>query len=264
MNKPINRILGAAKLGSISQKESYKLLTMLAEKEIYMIDTAPSYPKSELRIGEFMKLNNNCQIKVMTKFGRETHPVTKQTLRESVHKSFERLRVDHIYGLTVHNRSENDIRDEVFDEILKLKAYGQISKFGWCGEWRNLPTNSLYNYDFVMLPVNPYVPNIKFLVDQIDVPLIAMNPFANFFWNYKEWNLVKKIINEKIFKKYNPRPNQYFTSKVNSPKSLNELIGFILKNGKIGSICFGSTRPDHVDEIIDVIYQFYGVNRDPK
>ena len=70
---------------------------MLPEKEIYMIDTAPSYPKSELRIGEFMKLNNNCQIKVMTKFGRETHPVTKQTLKESVHKSFERLRIDHIY-----------------------------------------------------------------------------------------------------------------------------------------------------------------------
>ena len=47
------RILGTARLGNISKKDSYKLLCELSSVNINLLDTAPSYPRSELRIGSF-------------------------------------------------------------------------------------------------------------------------------------------------------------------------------------------------------------------
>ena len=46
-------VLGTARLGNISNKDSYKLLDKLRSVNINLLDTAPSYPRSEVRIGSF-------------------------------------------------------------------------------------------------------------------------------------------------------------------------------------------------------------------
>ena len=47
------KVLGTARLGNISKNNSFKLLCKLSSVDINLIDTAPSYPRSEVRIGSF-------------------------------------------------------------------------------------------------------------------------------------------------------------------------------------------------------------------
>ena len=62
------RLLGTARLGNISKKNSFKLLNKLSSINIDLLDTAPSYPRSEVRIGSFLA-KNPLGIRVFTKFG---------------------------------------------------------------------------------------------------------------------------------------------------------------------------------------------------
>lgn len=256
MDNSLNRMLGSAKLGNLSQKNAITLLSRLSDNKVDQIDTAPSYPRSEYRIGGYMRCNPNSGLKIFTKFGRETQTLTKAELRDSLSLSLKRLRVNEIYGISVHNRNESEINEDVFEEVLYLKDCGLISKFGWSGDWENRPLKTLQHYDFVMLPVNPYITEVTQNLKKIDIPLIAMNPFANFFWNYKSWGRFEKIYNERLLKKFNPYPRKYLEHDFSTKKNIKELLEFILKKDGLASICFGSTRLNHVEEICRIIDQY--------
>ena len=255
-NPIIMRMLGTAKLGNLSQKNASKLLSTLSDNLVEQIDTAPSYPKSEYRIGGYMRCNPSSGLKIFTKFGRENQTLTRAILRDSLGLSLRRLKVNEIYGLSVHNRRESEISEEVFEEVLYLKDSGLISKFGWCGDWDRIPSKTLQLYDFVMLAVNPYIPEVTQNLKKINIPIIAMNPFANFFWNYKRWGRFEKIYNEHLLKRFNPYPSKYLGQVLETKKSIKELLEFVLRKEDLTSICFGSTSLSHVEEICRIIDQY--------
>lgn len=249
-------MLGSAKLGNLSRKSAIKLLSRLSDNKVDQIDTAPSYPRSEYRIGDYMRCNPRSGLKIFTKFGRETQTLTGAELRDSLSLSLKRLRVNKIYGISVHNRHESEISENVFEEVLYLKDCGLISKFGWCGDWERRPLKTLQHYDFVMLPVNPYIPELTQNLKEIDIPIIAINPFANFFWNYKSWGRFQKIYKERLLKKFNPYPRKYLEHVSSTGKNIKELLEFVLKKDALASICFGSTSLNHVEEICKIIDQY--------
>ena len=182
-----SRILGTARLGNISKKNSYKLLCKLSSVNINLLDTAPSYTRSEVRIGHFLA-KNPLGIRVLTKFGRGNQTLSSKMMIQSLNLSLQRLKMNQVFGLSIHNRKISEIPEEIFVDANNLKAEGKISKFGWCGEWDKLPIDKLRDFDYVMLPINPFLANFTELIEKIDVPIIAMNPFANFFWNYQRPN----------------------------------------------------------------------------
>jgi aryl-alcohol dehydrogenase-like predicted oxidoreductase len=250
------RILGSAKLGNLSNKKSLNLLSVLEEFGINLIDTAPSYPRSEQRIGNFLKAKSVSTLRVMTKFGRDSHILDRETLKVSLGLSLQRLKVEQLHGISVHNRNEFEIHEGIFEEAMNLKSLGLISQFGWCGDWNKIPTKTLVNYDFVMLPVNPFIPNVRDKLKEIKIPVIAMNPFANFFWNYKKWGKLEEFYNEKFREKFNPYPHKYIGQDFTSRRELKDLLEFVLKSGGLNAICFGTTSVNHVNEIcknIDII-----------
>lgn len=249
------RMLGTAKLGNLSQKNASKLLSTLSDNLVEQIDTAPSYPLSEYRIGGYMRCNPNSGLKIFTKFGRENQPLTRAILRDSLGLSLGRLKVNEIYGLSVHNRRESEIGEEVFEEVLYLKDSGLISRFGWCGDWDRIPSKTLHLYDFVMLAVNPYIPEVTQNLKKINIPIIAMNPFANFFWNYKKWGRFESIYSERLLKRFNPPPSKYLAQDFSTEKTIKGLLEFVLKEG-LASICFGSTSLNHIEEICKIIDQY--------
>lgn len=254
MDNSLNRMLGSAKLGNLSQKNATTLLSRLSDNKVDQIDTAPSYPRSEYRIGGYMRCNPNSGLKIFTKFGRENQTLTRAILKDSLGLSLRRLKVNEIYGLSVHNRHESEIGEEVFEEVLYLKDSGLISKFGWCGDWDRMPSKTLQLYDFVMLAVNPYIPGVTQNLKKINIPIIAMNPFANFFWNYKKWGRFKSIYYERLLKKFNPPPSKYLAQDFPTEKSIKGLLEFVLKED-LASICFGSTSLNHIEEIVKIIDQ---------
>src|SRR5512146_627914 len=89
---PSTRILfGAAAVGHVTQAEADRTLDTLLEYGINHIDVAASYGDAELRIAPWLKRYPN-QFFVATK----TDQRTAQAGREDLHRSLDRLGVDHV------------------------------------------------------------------------------------------------------------------------------------------------------------------------
>jgi aryl-alcohol dehydrogenase-like predicted oxidoreductase len=91
-------IFGAAALSRVTQDEADRTLELLLGYGVNHFDTAASYGDSELRIGPWMSHYRN-QVFLATKTGKRTYPEA----RDEFHRSLERLRVDKVDLLQLHN-----------------------------------------------------------------------------------------------------------------------------------------------------------------
>ena len=91
-------IFGAAALGSVPQAEADRVLELLLEHGVNHIDTAASYGDSELRLAPWLREHRD-RFFLATKTGKRD----RQGAREEIHRSLERLGVDHVDLLQLHN-----------------------------------------------------------------------------------------------------------------------------------------------------------------
>jgi aryl-alcohol dehydrogenase-like predicted oxidoreductase len=91
-------IFGAASLGEVSRGEADATLEVLLEHGVNHIDTAASYGDSELRIAPWLK-NDRDRFFLATK----TEEREYDGAREQIRRSLERLGVDHVDLLQLHN-----------------------------------------------------------------------------------------------------------------------------------------------------------------
>ena len=94
-------IFGAAALAKVTQAEADATLDLLLQYGVNHIDTAASYGDSELRVGPWMD-HYRAQFFLATK----TEERTRQDARESLHRSLERLRTDHVDLFQIHGLSD--------------------------------------------------------------------------------------------------------------------------------------------------------------
>ena len=91
-------IFGAAALGSVPQAEADRVLELLLEHGVNHIDTAASYGDSEVRLAPWLREHRD-RFFLATKTGKRD----KAGAREEIHRSLERLGVDHVDLLQLHN-----------------------------------------------------------------------------------------------------------------------------------------------------------------
>ena len=91
-------IFGAAALASVSQAEADRTLELLLEHGVNHIDTAASYGDSELRVAPWLARHRDYFF-LATKTGKRDY----QGAREEIRRSLERLGVDRIDLLQLHN-----------------------------------------------------------------------------------------------------------------------------------------------------------------
>src|SRR5262245_3619240 len=96
-------IFGAAALSSMSQERADRLLGLLLDHGVNHIDTAAGYGDSELRIGPWMAQHRD-RFFLATKTGERTG----DGARAGLERSLERLRVDHVDLIQLHNLVEPD------------------------------------------------------------------------------------------------------------------------------------------------------------
>jgi aryl-alcohol dehydrogenase-like predicted oxidoreductase len=94
-------IFGAAALSRVTQDEADRTLELLLGYGVNHFDTAASYGESELRMGPWMGRYRD-QIFLATKTGQRTY----QEARDEFHRSLERLRVDKVDLLQLHNLAD--------------------------------------------------------------------------------------------------------------------------------------------------------------
>jgi aryl-alcohol dehydrogenase-like predicted oxidoreductase len=91
-------LFGAASLGSVTQVEADRTLELLLEHGINHIDTAASYGDAELRLAPWL-VQHRDRFFVATKTGQRD----RAGAREEIRRSLDRLGVDHVDLLQLHN-----------------------------------------------------------------------------------------------------------------------------------------------------------------
>jgi aryl-alcohol dehydrogenase-like predicted oxidoreductase len=96
-------IFGAAALGRMSQARADATLAVVAELGVNHIDTARDYGDSELRLAPWLREHRD-EVFLATK----THERSGDAARASLEDSLERLGVDHVDLVQLHNLVEED------------------------------------------------------------------------------------------------------------------------------------------------------------
>lgn len=153
-------IFGGAALGRVTQEEADHIREQLLQYGVNHIDTAASYGDSELRIGPWMEKHRN-DFFLATKTGRRTY----QEARDEIRKSLERLQVDHVDLLQLHNLTHPDDWDVAMAEggaleaAVEAKDQGLTRFIGVTGHGlltaaMHIRSLEKYEFDSVLLPWN--------------------------------------------------------------------------------------------------------------
>ncbi len=165
-------LFGAAALGRVTQAEADQTLDVLLEYGVNHIDTAASYGDAELRIGPWMEKHRK-DFFLATKTGERTYDKAK----EEIHRSLDRLRVDQIDLIQLHNLGHPDEWDVAMgpggalEAAVEAKEQGLVRFIGVTGHGLMIAAmhyRSLQRYDFdsVLLPYNyPLMQNSKYAAD---------------------------------------------------------------------------------------------------
>jgi aryl-alcohol dehydrogenase-like predicted oxidoreductase len=151
-------IFGAAALSRVSQEVADRTLDLLLRYGVNHIDTAASYGDAELRIRPWLKREPE-RFFVATK----TKARTAAAARDDLHRSLDRLGVDHVDLWQLHNLAEpaeSDValsQGGVIDAAVDARAQGLVRFIGVTGHGTLIAANhrrSLERFDFdsVLLP----------------------------------------------------------------------------------------------------------------
>ncbi|MCG8589757.1 MAG: aldo/keto reductase [Proteobacteria bacterium] len=156
-----SRILfGAAALWRASQDEADQALDQLLEAGVNHIDVAASYGDAELRVGAWMPEHRD-RFFLATKTGDRDYAGA----RDSIQRSLERLRVDRIDLIQLHNLVKPDEWEQAFSDdgalraLLEARDAGLVRFLGVTGHGTRVASmhrKSLerFPFDSVLLPYN--------------------------------------------------------------------------------------------------------------
>ena len=153
-------LFGAAALARASQADADRALEVLLRYDVNHIDTAPRYGDSELRIGPWMARHRK-DFFLATK----TASRSAAEARQDIHRSLERLRVDHVDLIQLHSLAHPDDWDQAMgpggalEAVIEAREQGLVRFIGVTGHGWTIPAmhrRSLARFDFdsVLLPYN--------------------------------------------------------------------------------------------------------------
>jgi aryl-alcohol dehydrogenase-like predicted oxidoreductase len=153
-------VFGAAALARASQADADRALEILLRHGVNHIDTAARYGDSELRIGPWMAWHRK-DFFLATKTGMRT----AREAREEIHRSLERLRVDHVDLIQLHSLGHPDDWDRVMGPDGALEAavearerglarFVGVTGHGWHIAAMHRRSLARFDFDAVLLPYN--------------------------------------------------------------------------------------------------------------
>ncbi len=165
-------LFGAAALSRVSQAEADRILEVLLKYGVNHIDTAASYGDAELRIGPWMAKHRG-DFFLATKTGERTY----QKARDEIRRSLERLQVDQVDLIQLHNLADPEEWEVAMgsggalEAAIEARDEGLVRFIGVTGHGTGIAAmhlRSLERFDFgsVLLPYNyPMMQNTKYAAD---------------------------------------------------------------------------------------------------
>ena len=165
-------LFGAAAFGSVTQDEADRTMELLLQHGVNHIDTAASYGDSELRIGPWMAEHRSTFF-LATKTGDRDY----QSAKDSIHRSLERLRVDQLDLIQLHNLVEPDEWEQAMgsggalEAAVEARDQGLVRFIGVTGHGLTIAAMHMrslerFEFDSVLLPYNyPLMKNPQYAAD---------------------------------------------------------------------------------------------------
>jgi aryl-alcohol dehydrogenase-like predicted oxidoreductase len=156
-------LFGAAALARCSQAEADRALETLLEYGVNHIDTAARYGDSELRIGPWMPRHRKSFF-LATKTGSRS----AREARDDIHRSLERLRVDHVDLIQLHSLAHPDEWEQAMgpggalEAAVEARAQGLarfigVTGHGWTIAAMHRRSLERFDFDSVLLPYNAFM-----------------------------------------------------------------------------------------------------------
>jgi aryl-alcohol dehydrogenase-like predicted oxidoreductase len=153
-------LFGAAALARASQDDADRALDVLLRYGVNHIDTAIRYGDSELRIGPWMARHRK-DFFLATKTGSRD----AKGAREDLHRSLERLRVDHVDLIQMHALWHPDDWDRAMgpdgalEALVEARAQGLarfigVTGHGWAIAAMHRRSLARFDFDSILLPYN--------------------------------------------------------------------------------------------------------------
>ncbi len=120
-------IFGAAGLSEVTQDEADAVLATLRAAGVNHLDTAADYGEAELRMGPWMAEHRE-EFFVATKTAQRSGAAA----RESLERSLERLRIERVDLIQLHNLVEEDEWSQAFAPGGAVEALGRARDEGLC------------------------------------------------------------------------------------------------------------------------------------
>ena len=167
-------IFGSVCLKNLTQEEADPVLELLFSYGINHIDTAPGYGDAEVRLGPWMKHHRD-QFFLATKTNKRKY----QDAREQFYESLDRLQVDRVDLLQLHNLTDVVGREIIMgpggalEFLIEAKENGLAGFIGITGHGLLAPKmhrQSLerYPFDTVLLPCNYQMMQNPFYADEFN------------------------------------------------------------------------------------------------
>lgn len=153
-------IFGAAALSNVSQREADQTMELLMRYGVNHIDTAASYGDSELRLGPWMRRYRD-RFFLATKTGERTYV----RARDEIRRSLERLQVDHVDLIQLHNLATPEEWEiamgpgGALEAAIEARQAGLVRFIGVTGHGLGIAAMHLrslerFDFDSVLLPYN--------------------------------------------------------------------------------------------------------------
>ena len=210
-----------------SDKEILNLLSVAAELDINLLDTAPAYGTSEERLGKLLQGERHRWV-ISTKVGEEFDGTESQydfsasAIRHSVERSLHRLQTDYLDVVLVHSNGDDERimeEDHVFSSLAALKKEGKIRAYG-------MSTKT--------------VAGGLLAVDLSDLVMVTFNP--------------SETTDRKVIKHAHQHGKGVFIKKALASGHLTmpvkEIMQFVLAEPGVTSVIVGTLNPGHLKECV--------------
>jgi len=167
-------LFGAAALGRVDQSTADRTLEVLLQHGINHIDTAASYGDAELRIAPWLK-RDRARFLVATKTGARR----AAEAREELHRSLDRMGVDHVDLWQLHSLADPIDWDTALspggaiEAAVQAREEGLVRFIGVTGHGSQIAANhrrSLERFDFdtVLLPFNYITMQLSYYAENFE------------------------------------------------------------------------------------------------
>ncbi len=165
-------LLGAAAFGNVTQDEADRSIELAYSYGVNHVDTAASYGDAELRLGSWISRHGRPSF-LATKTGERTYAKA----REEIHRSLERMHVDQVDLIQLHNLVDPQEWETALgpggalEAAIEARQQGLVRFIGVTGHGLTVPVQhkkalERFAFDSVLLPIN-YVlaQNAQYLAD---------------------------------------------------------------------------------------------------